>query len=370
MDNKNINGKNRLNQLYLYLTEGCNLRCRHCWLAPKHENENQKYKHMEFEIIKSLIKQGKEMGLSGVKLTGGEPLMHPQIVEIIDYLVNEGFSIVIETNGVLISDEIVASLKRAKAVSISISLDGVDKESHEWVRLVEGCFEKAVSGMKKLVEAGIKPQIIMSIMQHNKHQTKELIRFAEEIGANSVKFNIVMPTERGKKMHEQGETVEIRELVKMGEEMEKEIIPNSKIKVIFHHPTVFKPLSSIYEKDNGRVGGCGIKGILGVLADGSFALCGIGSSIKEMVFGNAQNDRLKDIWENTAVLNDIRENMPQKLEGICGKCMFKAICLGSCVAQNYYRSKNLWAPFWYCEEAEKAGLFPESRKIPDKKGKN
>ena len=69
--------------------------------------------------------------------------------------------------------------------------------------------------MKKLVEAGIKPQIIMGIMQHNKHQTKELIRFAEEIGASSVKFNIVMPTERGKKMLEQGETVEIRELVKM-----------------------------------------------------------------------------------------------------------------------------------------------------------
>lgn len=362
-----MENKNRLNQLYLYLTEGCNLRCRHCWLAPKHENENKKYKHMDFEVIKSVLKQGKEIGMAGIKLTGGEPLMHPRIVEIIDLIVSEGFAIVIETNGVLISDEIVSSLKKASRVSISISLDGVDKESHEWVRLVEGCFEKAVNGIKKLVEAGIKPQIIMSIMQHNKNQTKDLIKFAEEIGAGSVKFNIVMPTERGKKMHEQGETLDIRELVKMGEEMEKEIIPNSKIKVIFHHPIAFRPLSAMYKHENEKIGGCGIKGILGVLADGSFALCGIGSSVKEMIFGDAYKDKLKDIWENNEMLKDIRDNMPKKLEGICGKCMFKSLCLGSCVAQNYYRSKNLWAPFWYCEEAEKAGVYPESRKIPLKK---
>ncbi len=44
----------------------------------------------------------------------------------------------------------------------------------------------------------------------------------------------------------------------------------------------------------------------------------------------------------------------------------KGRCLGSCVAQNYYRSGSLWAPFWFCEEADAAGLFPPSRLIPAK----
>jgi len=50
-----------------------------------------------------------------------------------------------------------------------------------------------------------------------------------------------------------------------------------------------------------------------------------------------------------------------RLEGICGQCIMKGLCLGSCVAQNYYRSRNLWAGYWFCEEARERGLFPVSR---------
>ena len=61
------------------------------------------------------------------------------------------------------------------------------------------------------------------------------------------------------------------------------------------------------------------------------------------------------------VLREIREGMPRRLGGICGECLMKGVCLGNCIAQNYYRSRNLWAPFWYCEEASRMGLFPPSR---------
>jgi radical SAM protein with 4Fe4S-binding SPASM domain len=61
------------------------------------------------------------------------------------------------------------------------------------------------------------------------------------------------------------------------------------------------------------------------------------------------------------MLNQIREGLPKKLEGICAKCLMKNRCLGNCIAQNYYGAKNLFAPYWYCEQAKKAGLFPPSR---------
>ncbi|OGP52753.1 MAG: hypothetical protein A2Y65_12180 [Deltaproteobacteria bacterium RBG_13_52_11] len=61
------------------------------------------------------------------------------------------------------------------------------------------------------------------------------------------------------------------------------------------------------------------------------------------------------------VLQELREGLPSRLGGICTRCLMRHQCLGSCIAQNYYEAGNLWAPFWFCQQADEAGLFPESR---------
>jgi radical SAM protein with 4Fe4S-binding SPASM domain len=109
---------------------------------------------------------------------------------------------------------------------------------------------------------------------------------------------------------------------------------------------------------------CGIQGIIGVLPNGSYALCGIGSYIPELVFGHAAKDRLADVWADHPILRDIREGLPDKLTGICSDCLLRSLCRGFCLAQNYYRTQDLWAPYWFCQQAEAAGLFPDSRKRP------
>ena len=93
-------------------------------------------------------------------------------------------------------------------------------------------------------------------------------------------------------------------------------------------------------------------------------MCGIGKTVPELVFGHAADDSLEDVWNNALVLCELREGLPVRLEGICGDCLLKGLCRGGCIAQNYYRSKDMWAPFWYCEEAKKRGLFPETRMRP------
>jgi len=146
-----------------------------------------------------------------------------------------------------------------------------------------------------------------------------------------------------------GETVGIPELISLGKWVEDQ-------------PLAFRSLKSMFNAKNGTgCHTCGIFRILGVLANGSYALCGIGETVPELVFGNAAHDALKDVWEKTAVLNDIREGLPARLRGICAECVLKNVCLGSCIAQNFYSRHDLWAPFWFCEEAYKLGLFPASR---------
>lgn len=353
-----------LDQIYFYLTEGCNLACRHCWLSPKHQRGGIHYPELPFALFQSIIEQAKLLGVPGVKLTGGEPLMHPQIHEILKIIQVHGLNLVVETNGVLCSHEIAQEIAGCKDPFVSVSIDGADMRTHEWVRGVNGCFDAALEGIRNLVSAGLKPQLIMSIMRYNKSQMEEVVHLAESLGAGSVKFNLVQPTGRGEKMVDNGETLTVEELIELGEWVENTLSSSSKIGIYYHQPPVFRPLSRMYGKNgNGNVV-CGILGIIGVLADGSYALCGIGSHITELVFGQASKDRLENVWNNNPILIALREGIPSHFEGICANCVMKKFCMGSCIAQNYYRSKDIWAPFWFCEEANKLGLFPETRIVP------
>ncbi len=363
---RNRNGEQQysLRQIYFYLTEGCNLRCRHCWIQPKYQTEEHIYPSLSLDLFRSIIEQAKPLGLSGVKLTGGEPLLHPHIFEILEVVRHEELRLSVETNGVLCTPELTREMATCKNPFIAVSLDGAEAGTHEWVRGVEGCFKAALDGIRNLVEAGIRPQIIMTIMRHNRDQLEAMVRLAEESGAGSVKFNIVQPTARGVKMHEAGETLTVEELVELGMWVERELSASSGVRIHYSHPMAFHPLGKMFGNNGDGCGVCGILGILGVLADGSYAMCGIGEAVPELIYGHSAEDRLDYIWSNTPVINELRDGLPHRLEGICGDCLMKRICLGSCIAQNYYNSRNLWASFWYCEEARRHGLFPETRIIP------
>ena len=350
-----------LNQIYFYLTQGCNLRCRHCWIAPKYQTEETIWPSVDFELFKDIIRQGMELGLSGVKLTGGEPLIHPDIEKILDHIREKDLKLTVETNGVKCTPGIVEKIVRNKNPFVSVSLDAPDAETHEWVRGVPGCFDAAIEGVRNLVKAGLRPQIIMSVMRRNADKMEAVVRLAEKEGAESVKFNLVTPTARGEQMQKSGETLSMKELTDLGHWVENTLAPSSKLRVVYSHCTAFRPLSRIFTGPEGR---CGIFGIIGVLGDGKYALCGIGETVPELVFGHAETDRLKDVWNNNPVLSDIRKGLPGDLKGICADCLMKKMCLGSCVAMNYYRSKDLFAPHWYCEEAHNAGLFPAERIRP------
>jgi SynChlorMet cassette radical SAM/SPASM protein ScmF len=350
-----------LNQIYFYLTEGCNLACRHCWLAPGFDVDGSAYPTLPVELFKVAIKEAKPLGLSGVKLTGGEPLLHPQFTQILEIVRQAELRLTIETNGVLCTPAMAKEIAKAPNRFVSVSIDGADAATHEWVRGVPGCFEKACQGVRNLAAADTAPQVIMSIMRCNADQVEALVRMAEELGASSVKFNIVQPTARGEQLHKTDENLGIEELVKLGRHVEVDLAPGTQIQLFFDYPLAFRPLSRLASGDGCDT--CGILSILGVIPTGQYALCGIGEHVPELIFGTVGEDRLEAIWQENKILRDLREGMPARLTGVCARCLMRHLCLGSCIAQNYYKEGSLWAPFWFCEQAAEAGLFPESRLV-------
>jgi SynChlorMet cassette radical SAM/SPASM protein ScmF len=356
-------GKKRwsLNQIYFYLTEGCNLACRHCWLAPGFDEDGNAYPTLPVDLFETAIHEAKPLGLSGVKLTGGEPLLHPQITKILEIVRREALRLTIETNGVLCTPAMAKAIAKAPDRFVSVSIDGADTGTHEWIRGVPGCFEKACKGVRNLAAADTPPQVIMTVMRSNANQVEAVVRLAEKLGAASVKFNVVQPTARGQSLHETDEALSIAEIITLGRDVEMELAQTTKLQLFFDSPHAFRPLSRMARGDGCDI--CGILGILGVIPSGHYALCGIGEHISELVFGEVGEDSLEAVWMESQVLQELREGMPSKLEGVCARCLMKHLCLGSCIAQNYYNAGYLWAPFWFCQQAEEAGFFPESRLV-------
>jgi SynChlorMet cassette radical SAM/SPASM protein ScmF len=352
-------GMRTLNTLYFYLTEGCNLACRHCWMGPRFDATGNLYPTLPVELFETAIREAKPLGLRYIKLTGGEPLLHPHFTRLLEIVRREELRLTIETNGLLCTPEIAAEIAKSPNRFVSVSIDGTDAATHEWVRGVPGSFEAARQAVRNLVAAGTRPQVIFTVMRGNAAQVDAIVRMAEELGAGSVKFNVVQPTARGENLHESQETLNIAELVELGRHVEQELAPKAKLKLVIGNPPAFRALHRIASGDG--CGACGIFRVLGVIASGHYALCGIGEQVPDLVFGEVGKDRLEEVWRENAVLKAVREGLPERLEGVCGRCLMKRSCLGLCIAQNYYRKGSLWAPNWFCEQAEEAGLFPASR---------
>lgn len=351
-----------LHTYYVYLTGGCNLACQHCYLAPIYQADGGTGGHMDFDLLVLAVEEGLPLGLHGVKLTGGEPLLHPEFIRIVDFLKDQNLEITIETNGTLLTKEIAVHLREKNALrQISISLDGSTKEIHDAFRGVKGSFEKTCRGIHNLVEVGYRPQVIMSVHAGNAHDIETYVHFAESLGASSIKFNLVQPTGRGESMKKRGKLLEIQEVINLGNWVEKHLQKQVSMPLLFSWPLAFRSINRLRAGE----GKCNIFNILGILSSGHLAMCGVGTHVPELCYGMLGKDSVRDVWINNTRLLELRKKLPQELEGVCSQCLFKGNCMGYCVADNYSSTKSLSAAFWFCQSAYELGLFPESR-IRDK----
>ncbi len=352
-----------LRTLYVYLTGGCNLACRHCWLTPSFHPDGGTGGHLSVELFERALDEAIPLGLQGVKLTGGEPFLHPEILRLADILKDRKLGLTIETNGTLVTPELAQALRERSTLNfISVSIDGSRAEIHDPFRGVVGSFERAVDGARALVAAGYRPQVIMSLHTGNVDDIEPLVRMAEGLGAGSVKFNLVQPCGRGEQLTDAGQVLSIERLIELGRWVERELQPRCSISLHYSWPMAFYSLKRLA---NDSLGVCGIYTILGVLPAGQLAMCGIGEVIPELCYGQLGVDNLADVWASHPMLVDLRKTVPGRLEGICARCLMRESCLGSCVAQNYHESRSLTAPYWFCAQAEAAGLFPTSRRVPE-----
>ena len=348
--------KYSLHSLYLYLTDNCNLRCKHCWIDPDF-SFSKRENRVGVAVLEKTIQESKLLGLARVKLTGGEPFLREDLFDILDMLDRNDIVIDIETNGTLITDDIAKRLRAVKRGSISLSIDSYNPEYHNDFRGDKNAFARTVEGAGKLRKNNVSFQVICSVSRQNIEDLEKTAEFVKKIGSSSLKVNPITPLGRADDIYKVHDNLSVSEILALNNRC-REYSDKYKIQIFMSLPPVFRPLATF---QNSNIGRCHVLNILGILCDGTVSFCGVGKAEKDLVMGNINTDSITDIWGKSPVLEKMREEIPLKFEGLCGRCIFKGFCLGECVAITYGKTKSFTKTYWFCEMAQKEGLFPEER---------
>lgn len=174
------------------ITNTCNYHCSYCIFScesKKYENE------LTTDEVKKTMKQLKENNFTYIKFTGGEPFVRKDMIEILKYASELGFDMDISTNASLINQDIAKELKNINFPMVHVSLDGADKETHEFVR-GEGTFAKTINGIKHLTNNNIYTRIGTVIYKKNEDKLEEIVKLAIELKANEIIFSFMEPVGR------------------------------------------------------------------------------------------------------------------------------------------------------------------------------
>lgn len=176
------------------ITSRCNLRCVHCYSSSGADAAGCPLTTQE---AKAVLDDLAAYGVPSILFSGGEPLMRPDLFELIDYAVEKGLRTVISTNGTLIDASKAGQIKNSGVSYVGISLDGIGKVN-DCFRGTAGAFEKAVDGIRLCKDAGVRVGLRLTLTRRNIEDLDGLFDFIEQEGIERACFYHLVPAGRGR----------------------------------------------------------------------------------------------------------------------------------------------------------------------------
>lgn len=170
------------------ITGHCNYRCKHCFMdAPE-----ARFPQPSLDELKNYVEQMVECGIQTVDITGGEPLVRSDFLEIVDCVLEHGIKIsAIYSNGRLVSEELMQELDRRNVCcAFQFSYDGTEGW-HDWLRNVDGAETDVLRAFSLCRKYHHPMSVSMCVHKGNRHTLRDSIRLLAENGVQSVKLNAV-----------------------------------------------------------------------------------------------------------------------------------------------------------------------------------
>jgi heme b synthase len=322
------------------VTRQCNLSCLHCRASA----ESGPYP-AELSTAEgfTLLEQIRQVGQPVIILTGGEPLLRPDILDLAAYGNALGLRMVMAVNGSLLTAEKARKLKKAGIQRISISMDGATAESHDFFRQVKGAFDGILKGVQAAKEAGLEYQVNTTVTRFNHLDLPRIQEKVIEMGAVAHHIFMLVPTGRGRALTDQSLSAEEYErtltwLVKRKDETSLSI----KATCAPHYYRILREMARQEGKEitfkshgldavtRGCLGGTGFCFVSHV---GQVQPCGY----LEVDSGNVRKQAFGDIWETSPVFLALRD--PKRYAGKCGRCEYFRVC-GGCRARAFEATGN------------------------------
>lgn len=324
---------NKLNQLYIHLTQACNLRCKHCYINAGVKLPNE----LNEEENVNLLEEFAQLGGESLVITGGEPLTVKDLLQQVIITARKlGIKqISLETNGVLLTEDDALFFKK-NDVAVGVSLGGATSQTHSYIR-GEGTFENILNNIGQLVAKGVHTRIGLTFTRHNLHEAREIVFLAKQLGVSSVTFNMIVMAGRAEYSQDlRMQTDEILPVVRKVREASREAGTT----------TIFEDILSGV-KTFGRRDSCGA-GVrsLSITSDGDVYPCNsfIDSAMKA---GNIRQHSLEDVWRNSPIIHEFQDMSVLDVEG-CRDCETKFICAGGCLAETFRAFGSIKKQTPYC----------------------
>lgn len=314
----------RLAGLQFELTSRCNERCIHCYIPNGKKNKGF---DMSFEKFKYIVDQYAEMGGICVTLSGGEALMNKDILRIMRYCREKDLQMSLLTNLISLKDEQIPVMKEVNLSLVQVSLYSMKPEVHDMITTVKGSFEKTKAAIEKLHAADIPVQISCPVMKANKDGYNDVMRYAESLRMKS-QTDYVMMAQADLDTSNLANRLSLEETEKV-------------VRDIVFYDSDYKettleqePISSIPIEEYKEMPLCGA-GVndLCVTVSGDVYPC---AGWQAYVVGNVFKQSLKDIWENSPKLAEVRK-VRQKDFPKCLTCEARDYC-NMCLVRNYNES--------------------------------
>ena len=324
----------QLKELCLEVTNRCTMHCIHC-STDTQENSGQ-MNELNLNEICSIISDFASLGGMILEISGGEPILHPSLPEIVGFAKNKRLEVRLYTSGVgchgtcePLPRSLLKKLFSQGLDKVIFNLEGANSEVHDGITATPGSFRALCASINMVKRFGVWVGTHFVPMKPNAQTIGDVLKLARELSVDEVALLRFVPQGRGKSNEAMLKlrTDELWTFLKHVADLRKQFQQNPQIRIGC-------PLDFIAFIDSTiKLYSCKA-GLLtcGISPSGDVIPCPAFKHMPEFVAGNMKNDSLRSIWKKSKVFNHLR-TISYKNVRVCSKCERIDVCKGRCPAQ-------------------------------------
>ena len=350
------------------LIRRCNLTCKHCYaLSADHDYAGELSRDEVFGVMQDL----KAYSVPVLILSGGEPLMRPDLFDIAQRARDMGFYTGLSTNGTLIDEPMADRIAAMQFDYVGISLDGL-RATHDRFRRLEGAFDLSVKALQLLRARGVKVGMRFTMTSMNAHDLPALLTLMREHGVDKFYFSHLNYAgrgniHRGKDAQFQATRQALEMLFDRAWQAAQDNLPEEYVTgnndadgpfllqwVRSHLPQWSTQIEQRLRAWGGNASGLNVANI------DNLGLVHPDTMWWHHTLGDVRKRPFSKIWSDTTdPLMAGLKHQPRSVQGRCAQCQYLALCGGNTRVRAQQLTGNAWAedPGCYLEDAE-IGLEP------------